>query len=138
VATLQLDEALDDNLDMQRALAAVQRVVIAAGRAELTQPDAEIVLRFLAEADAVLGILHDGEQSGLLSHAELAARAKLAGGEPAHDGPLDDAGIAQLLAARYAARQRGDYQHADSLRRGLLERGVSLEDAQDGVRWRRA
>jgi len=134
-ATLQLDQALDDNLDMQRALQALQRVVAAAARDDLSQPDAELVLRFLSEADAVLDILPEADESGLLLHSELEQRAHHVEEPPA--GPLDAERIAQLLAARFAARSGRDYARADAIRQGLAQHGVSIEDTAQGVRWRR-
>jgi cysteinyl-tRNA synthetase len=42
-----------------------------------------------------------------------------------------------LLKRREEARQQGDFALADSIRAQLLERGIVVEDARDGTRWRR-
>lgn len=94
-------------------------------------------MRFLGETDATFALLHAGDEAGALTHAELERRAAHGGPDPNH-APLDPAQIAQLLAARYAARRRGDYARADALRRTLHAQGVALEDTSDGVRWRRS
>ena len=134
-AAAQLDRALDDNLDMHAALAAVQRAVTAASRRELSRAEAQVVRLFLEGADAVLDILPGTAESGFLQHFDLKSHGQAEAELRA--GPLDAAQIAQLIAARHVARRSGDYARADHLRQGLLERGVTLEDSPQGVRWRR-
>jgi cysteinyl-tRNA synthetase len=51
---------------------------------------------------------------------------------------LSDAEVEALVEQRQAARQRRDYQSADTIRQQLAERGIILEDTRDGgVRWKR-
>ncbi|MFM7118850.1 MAG: DALR domain-containing protein, partial [Gammaproteobacteria bacterium] len=49
---------------------------------------------------------------------------------------VDAAEIEALIAARAAARKGGDYAAADDIRKGLLARGIELEDTRQGTRWR--
>ncbi|MFM8354423.1 MAG: cysteine--tRNA ligase, partial [Gammaproteobacteria bacterium] len=49
---------------------------------------------------------------------------------------VDAAEIEALIAARAAARKGGDFAAADDIRKGLLARGIELEDTRQGTRWR--
>lgn len=73
-----------------------------------------------------------GRLMGLLA-AEPAAWFK----EGAGAGPAA-AAVEELLAARAAARGRGDYAAADAIRRRLEDEGVLLEDGPGGTTWKRA
>jgi len=50
------------------------------------------------------------------------------------DGPSDDE-IADLVAARDAARSAQRFQEADRIRNELAAAGVTIEDGPDGTRW---
>jgi cysteinyl-tRNA synthetase len=45
--------------------------------------------------------------------------------------------IEKLITERAAAKQAGDFVRADSIRTGLKERGIILEDGKTGTVWRR-
>ena len=115
-ARTRFEAALDDDLNVSAALAALFDLVRAlnrhiAGRA-LSSADAATALAFLRELDTVLGVLPDAVE----------------------DLP---AGAADLLAARAAAREGRDFAASDRLRDELLALGVAVEDTRDGQRWRR-
>jgi cysteinyl-tRNA synthetase len=55
---------------------------------------------------------------------------------PPQRGMLDTE-IQALIDERQEARRRRDFARADEIRDQLLERGISLEDTRDGVRWKR-
>jgi cysteinyl-tRNA synthetase len=57
-------------------------------------------------------------------------------GEGAED--LDATLIEQLISERNAARTERDYTKADEVRDRLGSMGVTIEDGQEGTRWRRA
>jgi cysteinyl-tRNA synthetase len=46
--------------------------------------------------------------------------------------------VERLIAEREAARKGHDFGRADQIREELRDKGIALEDSQDGVRWRRA
>ena len=48
---------------------------------------------------------------------------------------LDDE-IQALIDERQEARHRRDFARADEIRDVLAERGITLEDTKDGVRWK--
>lgn len=45
--------------------------------------------------------------------------------------------IVELIEKRSEARKNKDYQMADEIRDELLEKGIVLEDTQEGVKWKR-
>jgi len=49
---------------------------------------------------------------------------------------IDEMEIAELIFRREEARRRKDWPVADEIRRGLFDKGIVLEDAPDGTRWR--
>jgi cysteinyl-tRNA synthetase len=114
-AKVRFGAAMDDDLNVSAALAAVFDLVREANRrvAERTMSaaDAGRVLGLLRELDTVLGVLPD-------------------------DAALP-AGADELLAARLAARSRRDWPASDRLRDELARLGVAVEDTRDGQRWRR-
>jgi cysteinyl-tRNA synthetase len=46
--------------------------------------------------------------------------------------------VEERLAARRAARERRDFAAADAIRAELTARGVTIEDAAGGTKWKRA
>jgi cysteinyl-tRNA synthetase len=116
--------ALDDDLSLPSALAAVHATV-RDGNYALSRGDQENVVTCLTQARAMLAVL------GLdpLTPAWQAAEA---------DGRLRavvDALVALALRQREAARARGDYASADSIRDTLEASGVVVEDTLEGTRW---
>ena len=110
-------EALDDDLNTPRALAALFDYVREVNRRiaarSLSTSDAGRAALVIRDLDRVLAVVEDEE-------AEL---------------PADLAG---LLEARTAARAARDWATSDRLRDELLASGVVVEDTPDGQRWRRA
>ncbi|HUG30485.1 MAG TPA: cysteine--tRNA ligase [Candidatus Limnocylindria bacterium] len=115
-ARARFEAALDDDLNVSAALAALFDLV-----RELNRRVAD---RGLSTADA-------GRALGVLRHLD-SVLAVLP--EPTDDPPPD---VADLLAAREAARDGRNWAESDRLRDELLAMGVSVEDTRDGQRWRR-
>jgi cysteinyl-tRNA synthetase len=109
------DKALGDDLSSPRALAELWGLI--------RDPDIEAgeALACAFDMDRVLGF-------------NLAAAAA---GQPEEDPELERE-IEALIAERAAAKQAKDYAKADSIRAGLKERGILLEDTPAGTGWRRA
>ena len=106
------EEAMDDDLDASRAMAAVHGLVHDAnrrlGEGSLSPADAAAAVALLDEADANLGLF--------LS-------------EPARRVTPDEQ---SLLDARLAARRAKDWAEADRLRAALAGKGVLVKDVKDG------
>jgi cysteinyl-tRNA synthetase len=111
------DKALGDDLSSPRALAELWGLV--------RDPDIEAgeALACAFDMDRVLGF-------------NLAAAARDAG--RTGEDPELEREIEALIAERAAAKQAKDYAKADSIRAGLKERGILLEDTPTGTGWRRA
>jgi cysteinyl-tRNA synthetase len=116
--------ALDDDLSVSSALAALHATV-RDGNYALSNGDQEGAAACLAQVRAMLTVL------GLDP-----LRPPWQAGDP--DGRLRgvvDALVALALRQRDAARARGDYASADSIRDTLEVSGVVVEDTPEGTRW---
>jgi cysteinyl-tRNA synthetase len=111
------EAAMDDDFNTAAALAAVHdmvrevNTVVAAG--ELGIDEQAAVLEAITKFDAVLGIFGSDEVEML------------------------DADIDELIEERQEARRNRDFARSDEIRDVLAAKGIILEDAKDGVRWRR-
>ena len=115
-ARARFDAALDDDLNVSAALAAVFDLVRELNRRiadrSMSTADAAKAVAALRSIDAVLGVLPDAGD-------ELPPEA------------------AALLADREAARANRNWAASDRLRDELAALGVVVEDTRDGQRWRR-
>ena len=115
---LEFERAMDDDLNMPRALAAAHHIVRAVNRAidqsSLSRQDAKTVHRLILELDRVLGIFE-----------ELPGRAPL---------PQD---VQLLIRKREEAREKKDWAAADKLRDQLSAMGILVEDTPTGTVWKR-
>jgi cysteinyl-tRNA synthetase len=108
--------ALDDDLNISAALAAVFELVREANRRidarSMSTTDAGRITAWLRDVDRVLGVLPDDPEA------------------------LDPA-LQRLLDERAAARTNRDWAASDRLRDALADAGIVVEDTRDGQRWRR-
>ncbi len=108
------DEALDDDLNVSEALAALFQGVRDLNRRldarSLSTADAARAVATIRDLDTVLGIA-----------------APVVELDPEHQALLDQ---------RAAARAARDFAESDRLRDELLARGIAVEDTRDGQRWR--
>jgi len=109
-------EALDDDLNLPYGIGLVFELVREANSAldegRVGERARNELLALLSEVDVHLDVIA-AEEAGLAEEVE------------------------RLIAAREAARKSRDFAMADSIREDLKGRGIALEDAKDGVRWRR-
>jgi cysteinyl-tRNA synthetase len=113
--------ALEDDLNTPEAIAALFGVVRAANKA--TDPaEKRALAESLRAGGWLLGLLTQDPPSWFAAGAA-------AGG--------DDAEIDSLVKQRDALRQAKNFAEADRIRRELTERGIAIEDAAGGARWRR-
>jgi cysteinyl-tRNA synthetase len=135
------DAALDDDLNMPDALAAVFAVVAELNQIELGPGDAAMALAAFEGFDDVLGVLDRRPRSGMIAEERLttlAAGPLPSAEEMAAMTELDAVAIELCVAARKAARAAKDYARGDAIRMHLRQRGVVIEDTAQGVRWKRS
>ena len=110
-------EALDDDLNISGALAAVFDFVRATNKllddGEVSSEGAGHALALLDRLDAVVGLLGDAPQAQIPRN------------------------VRQRVQERQAARRSKDFARADALREGLLSEGWIVEDTSDGPRVKR-
>jgi cysteinyl-tRNA synthetase len=113
--TTSFDQALDDDLNVSAALAALQTFVTDLNRLEPGAAGAQEALAALDHADAALKLLPD---------------------ERAPAVAVDAAEIERLIAQRLQARKERRFAEADAIRNDLRQRGILLEDSPQGTTWR--
>ena len=117
----EFDDAMDDDLGVPQALAAVHNVVrdgnnaLAAGDKDGVRDALESVNRMTS----VLGI--NPFEWGTKAASDLT--------------PVVDALVRVALEQRAAARARKDFKIADEIRDQLADAGIEIEDTPDGPRW---
>jgi cysteinyl-tRNA synthetase len=121
---LSFTAALDDDLSIPSALAAVHATV-RDGNYALSQGDQENAVTCLAQARAMLAVLGLDPLTPAWQAGDPAGRLR----------GVVDALVALALRQREAARARGDYASADSIRNTLEVSGVLVEDTPEGTRW---
>jgi cysteinyl-tRNA synthetase len=116
-------EALDDDLNTPRALAALFDLAREANR----ETDSERRLKIATDLRAgagLLGLLQADPEAWFVDSAKADA--------------LDVAEIDALVSQRERFRAERDFSAADGIRAQLENAGIVIEDSSDGSRWRRA
>ena len=106
------EEAMDDDLNISPALAALFNMVSDINRLDAGPEGARRALDFLDRVNGVLNVLPEDEELG-------------------------DAEIERLIEERQQARNDRDFARADAIRDQLKDMGIALEDTARGVRWKR-
>jgi cysteinyl-tRNA synthetase len=134
---------LEDDMNTAVAIAAIFDLVREANTAMdsggVKQDDVKPLRDVLREFDDIFAVLEDNDAE--ITRAALEWGRKM-GQLPADqlqqlEASLSDADIEALVAERNAAKKARDFTRADSIRARLADSGVILEDAKDGVRWKR-
>ncbi len=108
-------EAMDDDLNTPRALAAIFDLVSEIFKAIESSIDVSAAQDALLEFTSVLGMTLE---------------------EPKREGTLSEAEIEELIATRNEARRTREYTQADAIRDRLADMGIELADAPSGTTWR--
>ena len=114
-AARDFEEAMDDNLNISAALAAVFNLATEARKLDLSRKEAAKAKKLLLKFDEVLGL-------NLKKVKELEL----------------DRDIEALVQQRENARKEKNWAEADRIRELLKSKGIALEDSAEGVRWRKA
>jgi cysteinyl-tRNA synthetase len=116
-ALTEFEAGLDDDFNTSVALAALHNLAREVNTAiddhALREDNKRELLALLDRFNTVLNIFED-EQAFML-----------------------DAEIQSLIDERQEARRRRDFARGDEIRDQLAQRGITLEDTKDGVRWKR-
>jgi cysteinyl-tRNA synthetase len=114
------EEALDDDLDINKALAAVFSLVREANtlidKGKLSREGAGQIKNLLMDFDRILGVFEGYRK------------------RKAEKLPEE---IEALIGKREEARRAGDWETADAIRSKLRRMGIVLEDTPEGVRWKK-
>ncbi len=114
-------DALEDDLNTPKALAALAELARAANRA--VDSNAAAAAQALRAGGWLLGLLQQ-DPAAWFAQGDL--------------GELTPAAVEDLLAQREAHRRARDFAAADRIRDDLAARGILIEDSPAGTRWRHA
>ena len=116
-ALKDFEAGMDDDLNTSVALASIH---------ELTRLVNPVLAR---------GQLLEDDKHGLIAAIEKFDSVLNIFGKPQRE--LLDEEIQALIDERQEARRRRDFARGDEIRDELAERGITLEDTKDGVRWKK-
>ena len=137
-------DALANDLNTAEARAAIFELVRAANtimdQGLLHASDRDAILAVLKDFDAVFDVLEDCDAEATrraLQWAEREGRMSEVAPELVARQGLTDATIEAMVAERSLAKKQRNFTRADEIRKELADKGVVIEDAKDGVRWKR-
>ena len=113
----KFEEAMDDDFNTADALAAIFELVKFAN-SNVNENSSRAFAKLLR--DEILQLM---DVMGLIA-------------EPKEE--LLDADIEKLIEERQAARKAKNFARSDEIRNELLEKGITLLDTREGVKWKRA
>jgi cysteinyl-tRNA synthetase len=136
--------ALANDLNTAEARAPIFDLIRTANTAidqgQLHAGDRDAILEVLASFDAVFDVIEDRDAEPTRRAIEWAERAGRLG-EVAPEllvrQSLSDEAVDALIAERTLAKRQRNFARADQIRNELAEKGIVIEDAKDGVRWKR-
>jgi len=131
-------------LNTAEAAAGISEMVRAANSSAdagtLGAENAEEILRVLTTFDGIFAVLVDRDAEltkTALVWAQAEGRISEATPELIARMGLSDAEIDVLVTERTQAKKARNFARADAIRVELTAKGVVIEDAKDGVRWKR-
>ncbi len=116
-AAAAFEKAMDDDLNISEALAAVFELVKNINQhidnGSINKKSAAAALGFLEKVDSVLGVMNFESEENLSKE------------------------LRQLIEQREKLREERKFAAADKIRSQLREKGIQLDDTPEGVRWKR-
>ena len=112
----------------------------AADSGALFSEDVASIVEALKRFDEIFAVLEDRDEAitrFALTWAEQAGRLEEATPELRASLSLSDAQIDALVDERNQARRTRNFARGDEIRKQLAAMGITIEDAKDGVRWKR-
>ncbi len=152
IARQQFAEAMDDDLNTARALAAIFDLVRDANTAmdagRFRQANTQPFLETLESWDRIFAVLEDSDYDKLKNarwgegklppgKSSLSDSVSGPGRTASRAYTLSEAEIAGRIKERERARKARDYAKADQIRNELDQAGIVLEDTKMGIRWKR-
>ncbi len=136
--------ALANDLNTAEARAPIFDLIRTANTAidqgQLLAGDRDAILNVLASFDAVFDVIEDRDAEPTrhaIEWAEKAGRLSEVSPELLARQSLSDEAVDALVAERQLAKRQRNFARADQIRNELAEKGIVIEDARDGVRWKR-
>jgi cysteinyl-tRNA synthetase len=136
--------ALENDLNTAEARAPIFDLVRTVNSAldggQVLAGDRERVLAVLERFDAVFAVIADNDAEptkAALAWAESQGLQDKVARELLLKQGLTDEEIEGLIAERNTARKQRNFRRSDEIRDELAAKGVVIEDAKDGVRWKR-
>jgi len=111
-AKKEFEKALDDDLNMPNALAAIFDFMRDINKLDFSQKDAENIKNTMLDFNKILGVIEIPDDT-------------------------IDPHIQQLINEREEARKNKDFKKADEIRKNLKKQGIILEDNDQGVTWKK-
>jgi cysteinyl-tRNA synthetase len=143
----RLRASLEDDLNTAQAQAAIFEMVRSANAAldatGIKQDDVPLLLSAVEKFDEIFAVLKDDDSAKMkqvFDWAKAEGREKDISTElrdAVQAGQLSDADIEKKIAEMEAARRARNFNVSDALRAELTAAGILIENAKDGVRWRR-
>jgi len=136
--------ALENDLNTAEARAPifdlVRTVNSALDAGNVLAGDRERVLAVLGQFDAVFAVIADHDAAptkAALTWAEEQGLLDKVAPELLTRQGLTDEEVDALIAERNTARKQRNFKRSDEIRDELAAKGIVIEDAKDGVRWKR-
>jgi cysteinyl-tRNA synthetase len=143
-ADAQYMAALENDLNTAESRAPIFDLVRAVNSAldggSVLSADRDRVLAVLGKFDAVFAVIADHDAAptrAALAWAEEQGILDKAAPELLAQQGLSDEQVDALIAERNTARKQRNFRRSDEIRDELAAKGIVIEDAKDGVRWKR-
>jgi cysteinyl-tRNA synthetase len=143
----RLRAALEDDLNTAQAQGAifemVRRVNAAFDASEIKRDDVAPLLAALGKFDEIFAVLKDDDgpkMKKVFDWAQTEGRGKDVSEnlrDTIQSGQLSEADIENKVDMMKAARNARDFKASDAIRAELAAAGIIIEQAKDGIRWRR-